>query len=115
MFRGVISLNVPCTGVRCWAVLVRQSHWEAAFGVDARVRPLLNLLAQLLVPIVFLVILWLVTGLLRQLTWPSFSYLLGIALSLATAWVVIRASTSLIRNKVMAKGPSPVGQTDSLP
>ncbi|MDX1575322.1 MAG: mechanosensitive ion channel [Kiloniellales bacterium] len=69
----------------------------------ARVRPLLRVLARLLVPLIFLALLWLVTGLLRQLTWPSFSYLLEIALSLATAWVVIRASASLIRNPVMSK------------
>ena len=69
----------------------------------ARVRPLLTVLARLLVPLVFLVILWVITGLLRQMTWPSASYLLGIALSLVTAWVVIRASASLIRNVVMSK------------
>ena len=70
---------------------------------ETRVRSLLSVLAQLLVPLVFLVILWLITGLLQQMTWPSMSYLLGIALSLVTAWVVIRASSSLIRNAVMSK------------
>jgi small-conductance mechanosensitive channel len=93
-------LAARLAGRRLAPVLERRRE---SLQATARVRPLLNLLAQLLVPIVFLVILWLVTGLLRQLTWPSFSYLLGIALSLATAWVVIRATTSLIRNKVMAK------------
>jgi small-conductance mechanosensitive channel len=75
----------------------------ASPGPVARVRPLLTVLAQLLVPLVFLLLLWLVTGLLRQTTWPSASYLLGIALSLVTAWVVIRASSSLISNVVMSK------------
>jgi len=68
-----------------------------------RVRSLLKILAQLLVPLVFLILLWLVTGLLRQMTWPSSSYLLGIAVSLLTAWVVIRASSALIANAVMSK------------
>jgi len=75
----------------------------ASLGAVARVRPLLTALARQLMPIVFLLLLWLVTGLLRQTTWPSTSYLLSIVLSLVTAWVVIRASASLIRNPVMSK------------
>jgi small-conductance mechanosensitive channel len=74
-----------------------------SFHAAARVKPLLTVLSQLLVPLIFLVLLWLVTGLLRQMTWPSASYLLGIALSLVTAWVVIRATSSLISNAVMSK------------
>jgi len=69
----------------------------------SRIRPLLAVLAQLLVPLIFLVLVWLITGLLRQLTWPSASYLLGVALSLLTAWVVIRASSALISNAAMSK------------
>ncbi len=75
----------------------------ASLGPVARVKPLLTVLAQLLVPLIFLLLLWLVAGLLRQMTWPSASYLLTVALSLVTAWVVIRASSSLIRNVVMSK------------
>jgi small-conductance mechanosensitive channel len=75
----------------------------ASTGPVARVRPLLTVLAQLLGPLIFLLLLWLITGLLRQMTWPSASYLLTVALSLVTAWVVIRASASLIRNVVMSK------------
>jgi len=75
----------------------------ASLGAVARVRPLLAALARQLTPIVFLLLLWLITGLLRQTTWPSISYLLSIVLSLVTAWVVIRASASLIRNVVMSK------------
>lgn len=75
----------------------------ASPGTAARVKPLLTVLAQLLVPLIFLLLLWLVAGLLRQMAWPSASYLLTVALSLVTAWVVIRASASLIRNVVMSK------------
>jgi small-conductance mechanosensitive channel len=75
----------------------------ASLGAVARVRPLFAALAGQLTPVVFLLLLWLITGLLRQTTWPSISYLLSIVLSLVTAWVVIRASASLIRNAVMSK------------
>jgi len=75
----------------------------ASPGPVARVRPLLTVLAQLLVPLIFLLLLWLIAGLLRQMAWPSANYLLTVALSLVTAWVVIRASASLIRNVVMSK------------
>jgi small-conductance mechanosensitive channel len=35
---------------------------------------------------------------MQHLTWPSRSYLIGVAVSLATAWVVISIAASLIRN-----------------
>ncbi|HEX9768166.1 MAG TPA: mechanosensitive ion channel domain-containing protein [Kiloniellales bacterium] len=75
----------------------------ATLGAVARLRPLLAALAGQLQPIVFLLLLWLITGALRQTTWPSTSYLLAIVLALVTAWVVIRASSSVIRNAVMSK------------
>ena len=75
----------------------------AALGPVARVRPLLAVLVGQAMPIIFLLLLWLITGLLRQTTWPNVSYLLSVVLSLVTAWVVIRASASLIRNAVMSK------------
>ena len=36
-------------------------------------------------------------------TWPSRSYLLGVAAKLALAWLVIRLATSLIRNEFMVR------------
>ena len=65
--------------------------------------PLLRLLTRLLVAnigTVFFVMLVVVTHrVMLSLTWPSRSYLLGVAASLATAWVVIALVAGMIRNQ----------------
>lgn len=49
--------------------------------------------------ICFVVILDLVRAVMLAATWPSASYLVGVAASLATAWVVIAVVAGLIRNQ----------------
>ncbi len=65
--------------------------------------PLLRLLARLVLAnigtIVFIVVVLTVRHSMLSLTWPSRSYLLGVAASLATAWVVIALLAGLIRNQ----------------
>lgn len=52
--------------------------------------------------LIFLVVLlWLTIWVMRELTWPSRSYLLGIIGSLAFAWLIIAAITSQISNGFM--------------
>lgn len=52
--------------------------------------------------ILFALILWLIVIAMRAWTWPSRSYLIGIAASLAAAWVVISILSRLIRNRSLA-------------
>lgn len=47
----------------------------------------------------FVLILTFVHAIMLSITWPSASYLVGVAASLATAWVVIALVTGLIRNQ----------------
>jgi small-conductance mechanosensitive channel len=49
--------------------------------------------------IVFIVVLAVMHAAMQTLTWPSASYLLGVAVSLATAWVVIALIAGLIHNR----------------
>lgn len=53
--------------------------------------------------IVFLFGLWIAIAIMRAATWPSRSHFLSIVASLVTAWLVISISSSLIRNKSLAK------------
>jgi len=48
--------------------------------------------------IFFVALVWLVIPLMRELTWPSRSYLLGIIGNLAFAWLVVAFATRLIAN-----------------
>lgn len=43
-------------------------------------------------------LLWLTYWIMREVTWPSRSYLVGIAATLAMAWLLIGIATRLIRN-----------------
>ncbi|OSQ46123.1 mechanosensitive ion channel family protein [Marivita geojedonensis] len=49
----------------------------------------------------FVVLIWLVVFVMREITWPSRSYLLAIIANLATAWLLIAFATRLIKNTLM--------------
>lgn len=53
--------------------------------------------------IVFALLLWVITLILREVTWPSWSYILTLAANLATAWAVVTIASRVIRNKLVRK------------
>ncbi len=53
---------------------------------------------QRLRAIFYVLLLWLTVFAMREITWPSRSYILGIIASLATAWLVVVFLTRLIRS-----------------
>src|ERR1700742_2207818 len=63
------------------------------------VRKLARLLIANLATIIFVLVLDVMRAVMMAITWPSASYLLGVAASLATAWVLIALITGLIRNQ----------------
>ena len=69
-----------------------------SMGWPPFVRLLMRLLLANIGIIIFLLVLAIVHQVMLSLTWPSRSYLLGVASSLATAWVVIALVAGLIRN-----------------
>lgn len=69
-----------------------------SMGWPAFARLLMRLLLANIGTIVFVLVLAIVHQVMLSLTWPSRSYLLGVASSLATAWVVIALVAGLIRN-----------------
>ncbi len=54
-----------------------------------------------LMPIFFVMLIWLTVWIMREVTWPSRSYLLTIIAQLATAWLFVVLLTRLIRSPVM--------------
>jgi len=65
--------------------------------------PMLKLLTRAFLDcvgtMVFILLALVARAVMLSLTWPSQSYLIGIAISLATAWVVIALLAGLIRNR----------------
>ena len=53
--------------------------------------------------IVFAVIAWAVYLVMQNLTWPSRSYFVGVAATMATAWVLIAFAARLVRNRPLRR------------
>lgn len=51
--------------------------------------------------IIFVTLIWLVVFAMREITWPSRSYLLAIFANLATAWLIVTFATRLIANPLL--------------
>ncbi|SFR34990.1 mechanosensitive ion channel family protein [Litoreibacter janthinus] len=58
---------------------------------------------QRLRPIFFVALLWIAVAIMREATWPSRSYILGIIATLATAWIVVVFATRLIRSTFLRR------------
>ncbi|WP_127523573.1 mechanosensitive ion channel domain-containing protein [Mesorhizobium sp. Z1-4] len=53
--------------------------------------------------VIFIVLLFIAIAVLRSVTWPSRSWLLGILLWLAGTWVVVAILSRIIRNRLVAR------------
>lgn len=51
--------------------------------------------------LIFVILIWHLIGVMRQVTWPSRSYLLGVVAELATAWLLIALATRLLGNPLL--------------
>lgn len=58
-------------------------------------------LLQRLRSIIFIALIWSVVFVMREVTWPSRSFLLGVIATLALAWLLVALATRLIRNKAL--------------
>ncbi|KNG93444.1 mechanosensitive ion channel family protein [Pseudaestuariivita atlantica] len=46
---------------------------------------------------------WTLFAVMQQVTWPSRSYLIGLAATLATAWIAIALASALVRNRFLRR------------
>ncbi|TCP39005.1 mechanosensitive ion channel family protein [Rhodovulum marinum] len=53
--------------------------------------------------ILFVLAAWALTFVMREITWPSRSYLIGIAATLATAWLLVGLATRFVRNPLLRR------------
>jgi small-conductance mechanosensitive channel len=51
----------------------------------------------------FALLAWMVYGIMQNITWPSRSYLIGLAATLATVWVLIAFAVRLVRNRPLRR------------
>ena len=53
--------------------------------------------------IIFAVTAWMLVAVMREVTWPSRSYLIGLAATLATAWLLVGFAARLVRNRFLRR------------
>ena len=58
---------------------------------------------QRLALIYFVLGAWITYAVMRQVTWPSRSYLIGIAATLSTAWLVIALLSRFVQNRTLRR------------
>jgi len=89
--------------------------WGAARALRPRLAPLagrlpawltgapaMSIASRQFAPLLFVVALSLETTVMRAITWPSHSYLMSVVATLTLVWLVIRMSTTVIRNRLLA-------------
>jgi small-conductance mechanosensitive channel len=85
------------------AIRARTDLTSLAMGWPAPLRMMLRVLVGYSSTAVFALLMRVTRVVMKELTWPSRSYLLAIAAKLALAWLVIRVLTSVIRNEFFVR------------
>ena len=85
-------------GIRPWVTLRLDK-----LQVPPRFTRLAQSAPRMLRPLTFAILLWTVVVVMRQVTWPSYSYLLSVASNLLTAWIVISLASTFIRNEAISR------------
>ena len=53
--------------------------------------------------ILFVAVAWVTVAVMREVTWPSRSYLIGLAATLATAWLLVGVAAWFVQNKFLRR------------
>ena len=96
---GVILAAAAISMVAATLLRRRLDLAELTMGWPAYVRLFARLLTANVATIIFIVLALIAQEALSEVTWPSRSYLIGVAASLASAWVVIALVAGLIKNR----------------
>ncbi len=95
-----LILLAAVIGIVTAALIRRRINLTAlTLGWPAVLKTLARQLLANLGTVIFVLVVGIMHAAMASMTWPSRSYLLGVAFSLATAWVAIALVTSLIRNQ----------------
>ena len=98
----LLGLVIAATGLSRMAE-PRIRRWVAGRGWSKMRLRLVAIAMKRLPLIVFCVLAWTVFAIMRETTWPSRSYLIGLAVSIANAWLFISLAARLIVNKALRR------------
>jgi len=99
----IVGLILLCHGL-AWAAGLRMDAWMRSLEgwPKWRLRALVVIRRRLRL-ILFVAVAWPLVWIMREVTWPSRSYLISIAATLATAWLLVGLAARLVRNKALRR------------
>ncbi len=101
-----ILILLALYGGAVWAdrlVAPRLEERIRALDTTRRRLKLLALLLRRLRRIFFVIATWVTLWIMQAVTWPSRSYLIGVAASLATVWLVVSVAGRLVANPLISR------------
>ena len=100
---GIILAAAGIALASAAAIRARTDSSSLAMGWPAPLRMFVRVLTSSVATLIFALLMAVTRVTMLALTWPSRSYLIATAASLATAWLIIRFATSLIRNEFIVR------------
>jgi small-conductance mechanosensitive channel len=100
---GLILAGIGISYATGTAIRARIDMTSLALGWPTPLRLLIRVLVESASTAVFAVLTMLVRAIMLTSTWPSRSYLLGVAVNLAFAWLLISLAASVIRNAFIVR------------
>ncbi|MGE0232411.1 MAG: mechanosensitive ion channel family protein [Flavobacteriaceae bacterium] len=85
----------------CLAIAFALGRWLRRYAARVDVSGVARTFLRHATPVIFMVLVWGAYLAIREATWPSRSYLIGVAANLATAWVVIYFVARLVPNRLL--------------
>ena len=97
----VVGLILLAYGLKRWLAPLYYNWLHTRSGWPmSRMRWAVVIHKRLLL-IFFVILIWITTTFMQEITWPSRSYLIAIVANLALAWLVVALATRLIANKFL--------------
>ncbi|WP_086054007.1 mechanosensitive ion channel family protein [Pseudoruegeria sp. SK021] len=100
MIVGLLAVSFGLNAIIGPALYQRMRALE---GLPKWLLRLLLVLYRQLPLILFVGLSWATVVVIREVTWPARSYLVGIAASIATAWLLVRLAGQLVRNRLLRR------------
>ncbi|MCB1474960.1 MAG: mechanosensitive ion channel [Rhodobiaceae bacterium] len=85
----------------CLIVAFVAGHWLKNYAGRVDISGVARTFLRHSAPVIFMVLVWIAYLVIREATWPSRSYLVGVAANLATAWVAIYFVARLVPNRLL--------------
>ena len=101
---GIILVLVGVAFVGNWYLRPRIEAWLRAREGWPKWRLRLAIHIRKRVPLIlFVAVAWVTVAVMREVTWPSRSYLIGLAATLATAWLLVGVAAWFVQNKFLRR------------